>query len=193
MQRWQSGVLTAWLKYHGLQEALEQIADVEKQLGTEHPAAAFETILRLLDPSLPPVQLELDRSALRGIHKVPFGVTRRVRLPYQTVSRGVPFGVFTGTTPTQEIVLDETLVSQRSDTLTVVIDIDQEPFDCNIHQVELRLESGFTKLAGDPYVLWYRMTVMAYLTWSYVLVGATIGSLFFLLPRILAASFGGES
>ncbi len=88
--RWQSGALNAWLRQRGLAVVAEQCAQIREQLA-EEPLAAFETILHLLDPQLPPVTVLFDMSNVANC-RVPFRRRRSYVLRWRTIGPGVPFG-----------------------------------------------------------------------------------------------------
>ena len=54
------------------------------------PRLAFETILRLLHPALPPVVVEIDLSMLQPHAQVHYGSERTFTLPYKTRTPAYP-------------------------------------------------------------------------------------------------------
>ena len=188
MQVWHTGVLSVWLRRQGLAELADNIADIEQELKADQPYAAFETVLRLLDPSLPLVQLQLEPGALQEVRQIPLGKVHRYQLAYKTRGCGVPFGVLQGMPHSEEVKIENNLITRRSGNVPVTIDINSEPLDCNPRSVDFHLDSGYTLLADIPAQLWYRMSVAPRVTYLYLLVGALLGAFFFSLPRIIIAT-----
>lgn len=139
----ESGELGAWLELRGYGESLSRWA-------LAHPASGpkgLESLLRLLDPELPPVRLGLDASALKKPLRVPPGEFQELLLPYWTDGTGLPYveaGVYAGNQRRQY-----QLLNARQGKLRVVLG---KARDRAYRVYPLRLElspDALTRLAED--------------------------------------------
>ncbi len=89
-QRWRDGALCAWLRQRKLETLSVKCDEVREHLA-EEPWAAFETILRLLDPALPPVMVEADLTDLQPCCRVLYGTEKQYTIRYAARGRGEPF------------------------------------------------------------------------------------------------------
>lgn len=182
--RWQQGALYGWLRQFDMGNLIERCEEISRELSA-HPYAAFETILRLLDPALPPVEVEFKRQGLQRARVIPYHVVGRYDFPYRTIGRGIPFGYITHRADSDEVVVENTLITRREGTATIVVDIKLEPLDCDVHPVYLNIESGFVKLRHAPTVFLYRMDFPTTMVTLYLISGAVLGALFYAVPRFV--------
>ena len=91
---YREGYLTAWLRARGFDETASRAEDLLAKLAG-HETAAFESTLPLLDSSLAPVGVRVDRCAASSTSVVAFGKTGSRRLKFTTDGPGVPFAAVT--------------------------------------------------------------------------------------------------
>jgi hypothetical protein len=148
-QRWQSGHLYAWMRQRGLGSVAARGAEIEQRLPGQ-PYAAFETVLRLLFPGLPPVQVKLDLSSVRSGLRVTYGQSRTVPLPYSTIGCGMPFGGLKIADGKPGLSLSGQLINSRSGTAQLTLDSRAGlPVSRTFHAC-IELESGYTVLTENP-------------------------------------------
>lgn len=90
LQMLQSGEIVAWLKAQGELDRLAAWAGVKTTDSTE-VYKSLEQMLRILDPTLAPVYLELNQTALKERLRVRYGTRQDLTLTYATVGPGVPW------------------------------------------------------------------------------------------------------
>ncbi|HEX2950853.1 MAG TPA: protein kinase, partial [Armatimonadota bacterium] len=182
-QRWFDQALCAWLRQRGLASLADQ-CDQIREAQADEPFAAFETILRLLDPALEPVPVSFDQAELNQIRTVPYGQQRSFTLHYFTDGPGTPFGAITCTNPTPSVQLDEYVIRQREGTVNITIDtqLDRQAAQ-GITYFMLRLESGIAKFCQDPVKFRYRIDYPTEVTVRRVFSGIGLGMLLIGLPR----------
>jgi hypothetical protein len=186
--RWSEGGISAWLRQRGLRQLAEQCDAVRERM-KEYPYAAFETILRLLEPNLPPVKIAVDISEVASLRTIPHHTQRTYTLRYSTRGAGTPFGALLLESPAPGARLESHLLTTREGTIVVVIDARMDIIARRIHRAIFKLDSGFTQFA-EPTGFNYRMIFPAEITLRRVLAGAGIGALICALPRVLLTVFG---
>ncbi|HEX2950349.1 MAG TPA: hypothetical protein VHV83_12435 [Armatimonadota bacterium] len=191
-QRWFDQALCAWLRQRGLASLADQ-CDQIREAQADEPFAAFETILRLLDPALEPVHVSFDQAELNQIRTVPYGQQRSFTLHYFTNGPGTPFGAITCTNPTPSVQLDEYVLRQREGTVNITIDtqLDRQAAQ-GITYIMLSLESGIAKFSQDSVKLRYRIDYPTEVTVRRVFSGIGLGMLLIGLPRVLSSIFGAS-
>jgi hypothetical protein len=186
-QRWFEGGLCAWLRQRGLLEIAKQADEIRDGL-PDDPFAAFETILRLLDPSLPPVQIEVELTHLVQGSVIFFGQKRAVSIKYRTKSPGIPFGAFTLANEPPGVTLVDGMVRKRDGTLELTIDSMKDIAVFKKYQVELAFASGITVLTNAAHFT-YEVHYPNSETVNRCLIGAGIGAGLLLLPRLVLSIF----
>jgi hypothetical protein len=172
-------------------EALAAQCDEVRARLSEEPAAAFETILRLLHPTLPPVVVEIDLAALQPRCLVHYGSERSYPLPYTTRTAGVPFGALI-LESRRGVRLNEHIINQREGELELTIDARSDmPIGRTLHGV-LRMESGFTQLAKEPLRFQFNVHYPFMIAVRRVLAGAGIGAGLLGLPRLVLSLLDGK-
>ncbi|MEZ0368086.1 MAG: serine/threonine protein kinase [Candidatus Sericytochromatia bacterium] len=83
----ESGEMLAWLKARGHQELVSRWSELGLP-GTS--TQGLESMLRLLDPALPPVRMVLDQSPLQERFRIKQGTHRDLTLSFSSEGRGVP-------------------------------------------------------------------------------------------------------
>ncbi|HOF86839.1 MAG TPA: protein kinase, partial [Armatimonadota bacterium] len=184
-QRWFEGGLCAWMRQRGLIELAKQADEIRDGM-PDDPAAAFETILRLLDPALPPVQLEADLSHLAQGSVIFFGQKRAVSIRYRTRSAGVPFGAFTLANAPPGVAIVDGLVRKRDGTVELTIDSTHDIAVFKKYPVELTFTSGIAALAGRVSFI-FEVQYPTSETVNRCLIGAGIGAGLLMLPRLVLA------
>ncbi|HEY3377689.1 MAG TPA: protein kinase [Armatimonadota bacterium] len=185
-QRWFDGALCAWLRQRGLADLAARCDETRTQLGDD-TYAAFETVLRLLDPTLPPVEIVLDLTEVIHQRAIAYGTERVVRLPYTTRGCGVPFGALAVHNPTPGVRIHEHLLRQRDGSVELTLDAKQGQRAFSTTQVTLDITGGIARLANAPVTFSYRIEYPSSVTVMRVLAGAGIGLGVLGLPRIAAA------
>jgi len=187
-QRWRDGALCAWLRQRGLAELAAQIDEIRERL-TEEPYAAFETTLRLLDPELPRVRVELDIIEIAHGCTVRYGRPRTFTIRYVSRSPGVPFGAFVlhGAQPGMQ--LNHHILRRREGTVEIAID-PQHITSGKSFTARLDFESTIAQVTNAPVKLTYTIVFPLAITLRLMLAGAGIGAVLLALPRLLLALAG---
>ena len=188
-QRWLDGALCAWLRQRGLEDLAGQCDKVREELG-EETVAAFETVLRLLDPSLQPIQLELDLSEVAHMRPIPYGRQSSFRIPYAARGCGVPFGAVFVSSDTPGVAMTDHLIRQREGTLEITLDTKQGQHTARSYSVTLLTEGGIIALRNSPARFSYRLEFPREMMAIRLLTGAGIGAALFGIPRLIAALCG---
>jgi serine/threonine protein kinase len=140
LRRWQQGYLNAWLRHtNGLstekkEELLQKIGlprteppkteatmnqtENTAQQKTEPDYAAFERILRILNPKHPPVKVEI--SPVDAI-KAPWGNSLTTTVTYQTIGVGVPCGTINFENLHPGLTINDPLIVKRQGTIEIVL------------------------------------------------------------------------
>ncbi len=189
-QRWLEGALCAWMRQRGLLALASQADIIQVRLATE-PQAAFETILRLLDPSLPLVEVVFDSAEKPGIRGVLHGQQRSFTLHFQTQGWGIPFGALV-LHNAPGVKLSSYAVNGRNGDVVVTIDASQDLVAHLIYQGTIGLESGIAHLQPDPLRFSYRVDFPARITTRRVLIGAVLGAALLGIVRIFMYAMGAD-
>lgn len=188
-KRWQEGYLEAWMLAMGLTDHLRkaQAARVSMQ---ESPGYAFETVLHMLDQSLPVPIVGIDRPALplAASH----GQRSTFELRYSTSGCGVPYGRL-ALVAGSGLALREHVLSGRNDVIRVLLDTTAGERVSTPHQAEIRLESGTAALAGGRTEFQYLITFPNQKTAKRVAIGALTGLLLLGAPRLLMTLMGMDT
>lgn len=182
-KRWKEGYLYAWMRQRGIGDLVTQATQVESNLPT-YPYAVFETVLRLLDPELPPVQVELNLSEIaNGLH-VQHGGKHIASLPYSTLGCGVPFGGFKLADVQQGVNLTNQLITSRSDFVQIAIDSNSDIPVSRNYKGTIIFESGYSKVMNVPLTFVYGISFPTNKTIGRILIGMLFGAIIFGLPRV---------
>jgi serine/threonine protein kinase len=186
--RWRDGALYRWLRQRGLDQLSAQCEAINDEL-RDHPRGAFETILRLLDPELPPVLITIDR-VNSTILTVPYGQQRTITLHYLVRGCGMPFGALVISTPVPGVQLTNPLLNARSGEVALTIDTHFDQQALKIYQASLILESGVAELQPTPITIRYRVDYPKEITLRRLILGFVIGFFLLSLPRFVLARLG---
>ena len=175
-ERWEGGYLQAWLRQRqGDSPLVEQCQDLRKKFADE-PAAGFETTLRLLDPQLPPVQIELDAAPVgQGVLAV-YGDTTTRSLKYRTVGPGIPHGALHLEGALPGLQLGEHQLRKRQGQVELRLESRNEIPVSRPFQALIKLESPFTQLAGGELTVPYGVSFPTQKTLLQIAAGASLGA-----------------
>ncbi|RYX83807.1 hypothetical protein EON83_12715 [bacterium] len=192
--RFAKGFLEAYLRQrlpaHGENPnpLVVQIGQVRRQL-KEEPYGAFETVLRLLEPKMPPVQVEFSWSS-SDVWTLDFNRKASRFLNYNTRGPGVPFGSieFVGETP--NLVLHENLVRARRGHIEARFEAIGDLETRRTFVAQLQFKSHYSRIKEAIPNLEYKAELPIGETLSRIGLGALIGAGVFGLPRVLAMFTG---
>lgn len=184
-QRWHEGALCAWLRQRGLAELASQIDEVRERLADE-PYAAFETILRLLDPELPRVRLELNAVEIAHGCTVMYGRSRTFTVRYKARGAGTPFGAFLLYGAQPGVQLNNHIVRQREGTVEIAVDPRHIPSG-KAFTARLEFESTIAQAANLPLRFTFTIVFPLDITVRLMLAGAGIGAVLLAIPRLILA------
>ena len=165
-----------------------QIGQVRRALKDE-PLGAFETVLRLLEPKMPPVLVEFAWS-VPGEWNLDFNRRATRFLNFQTRGPGVPFGALEFESPPAGIVLGEHLVRARRGRIEARF---EARGDLEIERkfvAPLHLKSHFSRAHSGVPDLEFRVTLPRAETLGRVGMGALIGAGVLGVPRLAAMFLG---
>ncbi len=191
-QRWYDGALCAWLRQRGLGTVATQCDEVRLKLA-EDPFAAFETILRLLDPALPKVQVVLDLSDMAAGCRIAYGKARNYTIRHTTRGPGIPFGALKLQSPAPGVIIENRVIRQREGTLEITIDTkfgDLPAF--KPYQALLGMDSGVAQIVNLPAKFSYRSIYPTRLAVNRLVAGAVLGAFTLGFPRLLIALFDNK-
>jgi serine/threonine protein kinase len=184
MSRWKDGALSTWLRQRGLDKLSQQI-DVIKEELKDNILAAFEKILRLLEPDLPRVKVTFTPVDITSIYTIKSGEERTIEIKYTTVGCGIPFGVVNIANAAPGVHIVNNVINQRSGTIEVTIDSKFDQNSQKINAVNLEIESGVAELVNSPFSLKYRVYFPMAITIKRMLIGFVTGFTFFAITRWL--------
>jgi len=188
LQRWEDGCLGAWLRQRGLRDLAIQCDQVAANLpGEVH--AAFETILRLLDASLPLVEIEMNASEIAYPCSVPYQQARTFTIPYSTRGPGVPYGALQLDQELPGIHINQPTVRQREGKLEVTIDGRQNLPASKTFCTMMSFNSGIARMVNPPLLIRFRARFPWQTTVRRVAIGAGVGALALGVPRLVLAYF----
>lgn len=173
---WQNGTLYAWMRQRGLGSVASRASEIANSL-SERQYAAFETVLRLLDPKLPPVAVRLSMGEVAGGLLVPHDKSKTILIPYSTVGCGIPFGALKLAKSVPGLWLSDQLIEQREGIFSLTLDASEGLPASRRFQTEISMDGGFTRLEEDAYALTYGVTLPLWGTVGRVLMGAAVGAL----------------
>jgi serine/threonine protein kinase len=176
-ERWKSGFLEAWMRQRGLGELAQQ-ARAAAELLKEYPYAAFESFLRVLDPSLPKLQVHVVAEDVGKICVVKYREIASTQIRYYTEGAGIPFGSLRLAFTPEGITLRPLLLDSRQGTLTFTVDSRLGiPVSTAPRVAAVEIHNGNCKLAGDRPVLRYRIEPSNKLAGMRLAMGAGLGFL----------------
>lgn len=178
---WEEGYLEAWLRQRAPAIAAQAAAVRRKLEG--HPAAAFERVLRLLEPTLPSVKVVLETKRLaEGCH-LPFGTQRRFQVDYTTIGPGIPFaGVDVAGAHAEGISIASPIIDARRGTLEIVIDGRDVPVS-PLARGSLTLTGEGVVLVGKSVPFEYQVHYPVGRTVTRAFVAGSVGAVLMSLPR----------
>jgi hypothetical protein len=180
--RWFEGGLCAWMRQRGLLELAKQADDIRASL-PDDPFAAFETILRLLEPSLPPIQIEMEASSTQSCVVI-HGQKRAVKLNYRTRGPGVPFGAFSLANGAPGVSVTDGLVRKREGAIEILVDSTHDVPVFTRFKAEFTFTSGITRVVNTV-GLTYEVNYPTSETVNRCLIGAGIGAGLLAAPRLI--------
>jgi serine/threonine protein kinase len=195
MQRWEEGYLQAWLRQRLRDEngqispLVAQCEKVQKEMA-DAPSAAFETTLRLLDPELPPVQVEIDKTPIQSGFLATFGETATRTLSYTTIGPGIPYGALKLQLAQPGLQLGEHLIRKRQGSIELKMESKNEIPVSRPFQARLALESQYTQLVDHQVPISYGVMFPTAGTLSRIAAGAAIGAGFMGGARLLIMGVG---
>ncbi|MEI6520342.1 MAG: protein kinase [bacterium] len=184
MSRWKDGALCAWLRQRGLEKLAQQI-DVIKEELKDNVLAAFEKILRLLEPDLPMVKVTFLQSDPISVYSIKSGEEKTISIRYSTVGCGVPFGAVNIINEAPGVHISNNIINQRSGTFDITIDSNFDQKSQVVNEFKLDIESGISELVSSPFILKYRILFPFTVTLKRLLTGFVIGFAFFAITRAL--------
>jgi hypothetical protein len=176
MARWQDGTVDAWLRQRGNPELAATSQELRRSLASA-PAAAFETMLRQIQPTLPKVKLVVDARSIARRVVVPYADAKVFELSYRTEGPGIPFGALRLAKPAPGVNLALHLITEREGKLELTITAGDELSGTGRYQGELMMESGVAELARGAVHFSYSVGYPHLNTALRVLSGAALGAL----------------
>ena len=184
-QRWYDGCLFAWLRQRDLAELAARGEELHAQLGENH-AAAFETVLRLLAPSLPPVRMEVTYADKEYSRTISYGQQRVFPFRYRTIGSGVPFGSIQVLSSSSGVRVDDYLLRGREGTFEITVDSRQDLLAFKTYELSFTLKSGIAELVNSPVKFSYRIFISTTLIYKRLFAGMGLGAAVFGIPRLVA-------
>jgi len=179
-QRWKDGFLFAWMRQRGLGDNVDKCLEIKKNL-SDHPYAAYETTLRILDSTLKPVEITLDTSHIRHGLSVRHGTSQVFDIPYATKGCGIPFGTPRLTKGQPGLTLETKIISTRTGVIQLRLDSKGGMPVSKSLPASVMLESGFT--VANPLNLSCNITYPNVMTAGRVLLAALVGMILLGIPR----------
>ncbi len=186
---WQGGVLYAWMRQRGMADLASRCRAVAEGL-QDHSYPAFEMVLRCLDPSLPPLRVEIQRAGGAGEFSVPYGEVHIVEIPYRVEGAGVPLGAFRLESAPSGLGLETPALSERSGVLRFTLDGRTGTSGGGTQVAMLRLQGGYVELEGGGVPLPFRVVAPVAATVLRVTAGMAAGGILLGLPRWIVAMLG---
>jgi serine/threonine protein kinase len=197
LEDWRGRHLEAWLRGMDVIERADE-SRRQREAGTGPDGipseAAFEAVLRQLDPGLPRVTIMLDMTGADGVQEIRRGNTARVVIPYSSSGPGHPFGAWGLLPDTLGAALESHTLDSRTGQVSVSIDAVTGVEPREVSQVELRLRSD-NAMIRDPSqaVLRFRVIAPQGGTLALAAAGAVAGAVLLGLPRLAVLLLGGDS
>lgn len=183
--RWQQGFLSAWMRQRGLAPLAHKAHEAAEAL-KDHPYAAFEAFLRMLDSSHEKIQIRFDLPEAGETFLVPYGKARALRLPYRAEGAGMPFGALRLSFVPDGVTLEPEFIDHREGEAILTVDSRMGiPVTKAAHLASIELQGANCKLGGDRPVVRYRVLPSSGMATTYVTFGAFMG-LFILMGARLA-------
>ena len=178
-KRWQDGFLEAYLRQRVANGAdtsplLQQMQKLRQDF-KDKPFVAFEVILRLIDPTLPPLEVEFDPRVLEQTFEAPHGTLKTLELPYRTKGAGMPFAAVQLQCQWAGLRLGKHEITHRQGTIQVILDAHGDMPSARDLEAKLSLAGKTTLLAGSSVPLNYRVVLPQARTMGTVIKGALIG------------------
>lgn len=189
-QRWRHGALYAWMRQRGLADLVGRCEVIAQKMPDE-PVAAFETILRLLDNTLPPVHLVFETTALSSERSLAYKAEETLAVTYTTVGCGVPFGTFLPCPPIRCIRIENALINQRKGKITFIIDAG----DVTVGRTYTgcyKFTGEYTKTKTPTLQLRFHAYYPLSITVLRIVFGALLGMLIFGIPRLIISLLGNQ-
>lgn len=190
LQRWRSGALDGWLRQRGMEAIALESEKLRLQTTDTDDYAAFETLLRLLDPQLPPVKAAFDPAEISLLRTIPYGKKRSFQLSYRALGAGIPIGALQLSEPRASVQLSKYLLNGRSGVIEVNIDARLEERAMKTVAVPVEMKSAIAVMQPEVLTIRFRVEYSMSLVLQRLLAGATIGAAALGLPRFLLYCFG---
>ncbi len=160
LERWREGWLGAWLRQRLRDENGDEsplVAQIERLRfkDTVAPEATFETVLRLLDPDLPLVELRFHGTPAPMI--VEWGAKSWARVPFEAVGPGLPFGAWTLENAPPGLRIEPLQIGTRSGEVMVSLDSRDGLSPGSAGRASLVLAQGGTVALKHPLALSFRI------------------------------------
>jgi hypothetical protein len=180
-KRWQEGYLEAYLRQRLVGDSgttsplLKQIEKVRGDFAGK-PFVAFEVILRLLAPDLPPVGIEFDTIPFQNVLEVPYGQEASVAIDYWAQGAGMPYAAVQLQSQWEALSLETNEISHRQGQIKLHLHPGGDIPVGRQYHATLNLKSQTTKLLGEQKSLSYRVNYPASVTLKRVALGALMGA-----------------
>ncbi len=177
---WEQGILSAWFRQRGL-GALSARCEELKNTMISAPYGAFETILRVVDPKLPTVQVRFER--IRPV-QIMFDKRTEVSVSYTTIGAGIPLLRVSCLNSTSEAFVDTPEISSREGSIRIVV-TGATQLTGIPRLLDMKTAGSYTKVVGGEPTLTYEVIKNSSLALRYVGLGALSGFVCLCLPRML--------
>lgn len=124
LEKWREGWLGAWLRQRARDEngVISPVVAQIEYLRTKDeiaPEATWENVLRMLDPHLPPVMLQLNAGQVQNGIIADWGDIVLRQVYYEAISPGLPYGVWKLDNAPYALTLDPVEINLRRGSLTL--------------------------------------------------------------------------
>jgi len=194
LERWRDGWLSAWLRQRmrdengELSPLVSQIENLRRK-DQVAPEATFETVLRLLDPDLPRVELRFMASPAPMV--VEWGGKSFARLPFEAVGPGLPFGAWKLDNAPPGLHIEPAVINTRAGEVMVSLDSRDGLSPGSAGRAQLSLAKGGTVEIKAPLGLSYRIAPPDTKRKTFVRNGMLIGGAIAGGARLLAFACTG--
>ena len=188
--KWRNGGLYAWMRQRDLADLAQRCTAIAAGELAPQPRAAFEAILRELDPALPQVKVEIDMTVPGTGVKAVYGQGKRVLIPYRTSGAGIPYGTMVLTNSHSGIHLGSHSIADREGEIALIVDANNDIPVSFRFTASLALQSGFTEIAGQPVSISYAVTYPVANTLVRMAVGGAVGAVALGIPRWALSAMG---
>lgn len=196
LDKWRQGILGAWLRQRARDEngvVSPVVAQIE---GLRHknefaPEPLWETVLRMLDPQLPPVRMRFAPGALGNGFVVEWGDKVIRRVAFEALSPGLPFGAWKVDDTTPALRLEPLEVHQRQGEVTLQLETRNGLEPGSAGRARITLHPGGTCALEIPLDVSYRVKLPNSQRDAFIRNGALIGAGLAGGARLIAFLFTG--